>query len=503
MSSLIPSNIVAAAGANAMLPVIVFFSLFAVASTRLTTEPRRALAVVFEGLAGAMMVVIGWVLAIAPIGVFGLAFGVAAGSGGAAIGALAHYIVIVTTIGTMVFLGGYAMAVTGGKRSLPAFARAMLPAQTVAFSTQSSLASLPAMLVSCRRLSLRENTAEFSLPLATALFRATGPGMNMAVAVYAAHLTGVTLTPMVLAAGILTAFATTFGAVSLPGAISFVTSVGPIAIAMGVPVEPLALLVAVEMLPDLMRTIGNVTMDVAITTVVDRSQRRCACRHGSLNAATSGLQLDVPIEPVSPGLVQVVGRKRPSAFLQLPAGRPDRRDQRRHLGLLGGASAFLHVAWRAGGEDVLPTGAPTQSSWHNVIERQVRRAAAILAAEPIAQEHVEAGEGRKFGRLHILAQRDHRGNLHRPAGRVHRAFVRTDDIDTLQHDRLDRRLPGPQAERIIGEWRVIRIQNEAGQSVRLREGSSSALRNRAARSISSDLSMASCCRPRLRFDGNA
>jgi Na+/H+-dicarboxylate symporter len=271
LSSLIPSNIVAAAGANAMLPVIVFFSLFAVASTRLTTEPRRALAVVFEGLAGAMMVVIGWVLAIAPIGVFGLAFGVAAGSGGAAIGALAHYIVIVTTIGTMVFLGGYAMAVIGGKRSLPAFARAMLPAQTVAFSTQSSLASLPAMLVSCRRLSLRENTAEFSLPLATALFRATGPGMNMAVAVYAAHLTGVTLTPMVLAAGILTAFATTFGAVSLPGAISFVTSVGPIAIAMGVPVEPLALLVAVEMLPDLMRTIGNVTMDVAITTVVDRS----------------------------------------------------------------------------------------------------------------------------------------------------------------------------------------------------------------------------------------
>jgi len=58
--------------------------------------------------------------------------------------------------------------------------------------------------------------------------------------------------------------------VSLPGAISFVTSVGPVAIAMGVPVEPLALLVAVEMLPDLMRTIGNVTMDVAITSVVDR-----------------------------------------------------------------------------------------------------------------------------------------------------------------------------------------------------------------------------------------
>jgi Na+/H+-dicarboxylate symporter len=59
--------------------------------------------------------------------------------------------------------------------------------------------------------------------------------------------------------------------VSLPGTISFVASVGPIAIAMGVPVEPLALLVAVEVLPDLMRTLGNVTMDVAITAVIDRA----------------------------------------------------------------------------------------------------------------------------------------------------------------------------------------------------------------------------------------
>ena len=45
----------------------------------------------------------------------------------------------------------------------------------------------------------------------------------------------------------------------------------PIALAMGVPVEPLALLVAVEMLPDLMRTLGNVTMNVAVTSAVDRA----------------------------------------------------------------------------------------------------------------------------------------------------------------------------------------------------------------------------------------
>ncbi len=147
----------------------------------------------------------------------------------------------------------------------------MLPSQAVAISTQSSLASLPAMLQSSRALGVRETTADFVLPLAVALFRATGPVMNLGVAIYVAQLAGVELTPSAMAAGIAVALLTTIASVSLPGAISFVTAIGPIAIAMGVPVEPLALLVAVEMLPDLMRTLGNVTMDVAVTATVDRT----------------------------------------------------------------------------------------------------------------------------------------------------------------------------------------------------------------------------------------
>ena len=72
------------------------------------------------------------------------------------------------------------------------------------------------------------------------------------------------------AAGIMVALIISVGSVSLPGSISFVVSIGPIALAMGVPIEPLALLVAVEMLPDIMRTLANVTMNVAVTSVVDR-----------------------------------------------------------------------------------------------------------------------------------------------------------------------------------------------------------------------------------------
>ena len=198
---------------------------------------------------------------------------VVAGAAADAIGALAHYIVLVSLTGSIILIAGYALAVLRGGLSLAAFARAMLPVHAVAISTQSSLASLPAMLGACRRLGVRESTADFVLPLAVAIFRATSPAMNMAVAIYAAKLTGTPLTPATLAAGIFVAFLVSLSSVSLPGTLSFVVSVGPIALAMGVPVAPLALLVAVEMLPDLMRTIGNVTMDVAVTATVDRKSR--------------------------------------------------------------------------------------------------------------------------------------------------------------------------------------------------------------------------------------
>ncbi len=270
LSAMMPDNIFAAAAAGAMLPMVLFVALFALAATRLGEAPRRTLGQVFEGLAGAMMVIVGWVLMLAPIGVFGLALSLGAKMGGDAVGALAHYILVVSAAGLVVLIAGYGVALTLGGQRLMDFARAMLPVHAVAVSTQSSLACLPAMLAASRKLAVREATADFVLPLAVAIFRATSPAMNLAVAIYAAHLTGTTLTPVALAAGILVAFLVSLSSVSLPGTISFVVSVGPIAMAMGVPVAPLGLLVAVEMLPDLMRTLGNVTMDVAVTAAVDR-----------------------------------------------------------------------------------------------------------------------------------------------------------------------------------------------------------------------------------------
>jgi len=270
VTSLVAPNVIAAAAETTMLPLLVFFAAMAVAITRLAEPQRELMLRLFEALGNAMLIIIGWVLRLAPVGVFALAVGVAVLSGGAVFATLAHYIVLVASFGFAVFLAAYGVAVAGGRVGLVRFARAVLPAQAVAISTQSSLASLPAMLAACRTLGVREATADFVLPLAVTIFRATSPAMNLGAAIYAAHLAGVELGAGAILAGAIVAVVTTAGSVSLPGTISFIASVGPVAVAMGVPVEALALLVAVEMLPDVMRTLGNVTMDVAVTATVDR-----------------------------------------------------------------------------------------------------------------------------------------------------------------------------------------------------------------------------------------
>lgn len=270
--SIIPSNPIAAAANDAFLPLIVFTTIFAFALTRLPAEPRERLTGFFRAVADVMLVVIGWVLWLAPIGVFALAFVVGATVGAAAFGALAHYIAIVSAVGIVVWLLAYPIAVIGGRVKLGAFVRASAPSLAVALSTQSSLASLPAMLRGAEKLNVPVAAGGVVLPLAVALFRSTGPAMNVAVVIYVAYLFGMELSPWQVAAGIAVAATTTLGAVSLPGTISFITSIAPIGIAMGVPTEPLLLLIAVETLPDIVRTMGNVSNDLSATvTVAERS----------------------------------------------------------------------------------------------------------------------------------------------------------------------------------------------------------------------------------------
>jgi Na+/H+-dicarboxylate symporter len=274
--SIVPTNPVTAAATNAFLPLIVFTMVFAFALTRLPPEPRQLLTKFFQAVADVMLIVIGWILWLAPVGVLALAYVVGAKAGTAAFGALLHYVLVISSIGILVWIAAYPIGMIGGRVGLARFARATGPAQAVAISTQSSLASLPAMLRGAEGLGVPVATSGVTLPLAVAIFRVTGPPMNLAVAIYVAYWFGVPLGPAQLAAGVAVAAITTMGAVSLPGQISFVTSIAPICIAMGVPVAPLGLLVAVETIPDIFRTLGNVTMDLATTVTVSKRSGNAA-----------------------------------------------------------------------------------------------------------------------------------------------------------------------------------------------------------------------------------
>ena len=268
LAAIVPSNPIAAAANDAFLPLIVFTMVFAFALTRLPAEPRAMLTKFFQAIADVMLVMIGWILWLAPVGVFALAYVVGARAGTAAFGALVHYILIVSGIGVLVWLASFPVGAIGGRVGLTRFVRATVPAQAVAISTQSSLASLPAMLRGAEALGVPVATSGVILPLAVAIFRVTGPPMNLAVAIYVAYWFGIPLGPSQLAAGVAVAAITTMGAVSLPGQISYVSSIAPICIAMGVPIAPLGLLVAVETIPDIFRTLGNVTMDLAATRII-------------------------------------------------------------------------------------------------------------------------------------------------------------------------------------------------------------------------------------------
>jgi proton glutamate symport protein len=271
--ALVPTNPIAAASNDSILPLLIFTLVFAFAITRLAQGPRTQMGGFFEALADAMVIVIEWVLKLAPIGVFALAFVVGARSGFAALGAVAHYIVIVSMVGIVVGAFAYPVAVLAGKVRFTDYARQIAPVQAFAVSTQSSLASLPLMLKKAEALGVREQTAGLVLPMAVALLRVTGPAMNLAVALYVANWFGVELDAFDYGFAIFIAALTSMGAVSLPGTVSFVTSIAPICLALGIPVEPLALLIAVETLPDIFRTVGNVQMDVALATAIEAPEK--------------------------------------------------------------------------------------------------------------------------------------------------------------------------------------------------------------------------------------
>ncbi|MGH8032682.1 MAG: dicarboxylate/amino acid:cation symporter [Luteimonas sp.] len=271
IAAMIPSNAIAAAAQSAMLPLVVFALFFGFALTRIDGEPRARMLGFVQIIADVTIVIVRWVLWAAPLGVFALMLAVCAQVGLTLLGALGGYILMQCTMYIAVTLMLYLVARVFGGEPFVRFASAILPAQTIAASTQSSLASLPAMIDSARtRLGYPLQVTSLVLPMAVSLFRITSPVKYMGVAAFVAWLYGIDVSAAHLAAGIALAVIISMGSVGLPGQVSFMATNVPVTQAMGLPIEPFGVLLAVDTIPDMFATLGNVSADLTATSVVTK-----------------------------------------------------------------------------------------------------------------------------------------------------------------------------------------------------------------------------------------
>ena len=267
--NLIPVNPIKAAAEGDILPLIIFAVLFGAAIRGVVSEKRNTVEAFFQGVAQAMLLVIRWVLLLAPIGIFALALPLAQRLGTTLVAALAYYVVLLSGLATVVLLSLYPLSVLWARVSLRRFVRTVVPAQTIAFSTQSSLAALPAMIEEAEKgLALPPEVTGLVLPLAVSVFRICNPVAQICGALFIARLYDIHLGAAQMATLIVTAVFVSLGSVGLPGGVALLVTLPVTFQAIGLPIESIAILLAVDVIPDAFRTPANVTADMAVAAIV-------------------------------------------------------------------------------------------------------------------------------------------------------------------------------------------------------------------------------------------
>jgi len=270
--NIVPRNPVAAAAQGDMLGLIFFSLLFGAALGLLPAERARPLLGVLEAVGDIVVVIIGWVMKLAPYGVFALLFSVTALFGYDILRKLLWYVLTVLAGLTIHFVLVYSALVRWlGKMNPVEFFGRIKTVVVTAFSTSSSNATLPTtMQVTERNLGVPREVAGFVLPLGatmnmhgTALFE--GVTVLFIAQVFGVHLSlGAQLIVVVMAV------ITAIGAAGVPsGAIPLLMVVLQV---VGLPPEAIALVLGVDRILDMCRTTLNVTGDVVTSLYVARSE---------------------------------------------------------------------------------------------------------------------------------------------------------------------------------------------------------------------------------------
>ncbi len=270
LTGLVPPNPIDAAARTEMLPLIVFTVIFALALGRLDAARRDPAVGLFRTVADAMFVVVEWILAVAPVGVFCLVVPLAAAMGLELVGAIGYFLLVVCGLILLATAALYPVAALAGRVPLSRFARAAAPAQAVAFSTRSSLASLPALIEGAdRTLRLPTRVSGIVLPTAVSLFKFASPIARIGGTVFIARLYGIELGGAEVAAIAAALTLLSFYSPGIPSGGLLILA--PVYLSFGLPVEGVGILIALDMVPDMFITLSNVTANLTVATVVART----------------------------------------------------------------------------------------------------------------------------------------------------------------------------------------------------------------------------------------
>ena len=269
--SIVPQNPVKAAADGAMLGLIVFSLLFGFATTRIKPDQRASIVALCRAVSDALLVIVAWVLKVGPIGVFALILPVATHIGIDVLRSLAGYMLVVVLLCVVVTGGAYVLAVVLGGTPLRRFARALAAPQAIAFGSRSSLATLPSLMRAAEDdLQLPVEVSGLVLPLATAMLKVAAPIASVTGAIFIARVYGIHLGAARMIPVVAISVLTSFG---VPGVPNGAWTQLPVFLAAGIPAEGIGILLAVDAIPDALRTVTNVSVDLAVATVIARWTR--------------------------------------------------------------------------------------------------------------------------------------------------------------------------------------------------------------------------------------
>ena len=278
---LVPDNIFKAATSNGNMLQVIFFAIFFGVGLILVPEEKSApVKNFFDGINEVVLKLIDLIMLAAPFGVFALlATQVVRTPSWDVFAALAWYAgCVVLGLGLMVFVFYPSMVALFTGKNPAFFFRGISPAQLLAFSTSSSAATLPVTMERVEEhLGVDEQVARFVLPIG-ATVNMDGTSLYQSVAaVFIAQAFGLDLSLSDQLTIILTATLASIGSAAVPGAgmVMLVIVLG----AIGVPVEGLALIFAVDRILDMCRTTVNVTGDATVSMLIAKSVGKLTTPH--------------------------------------------------------------------------------------------------------------------------------------------------------------------------------------------------------------------------------